>query len=218
MSVKNYIGFSILSSDFYNIKNVIKKINNSFIDFIHLDIMDGVFVPNITFGSNFIKDIRPYTNKIFDVHLMITNPENYINNFIEAGADRIWIHIENKKSFNIIKELKNKNIWCGLVINAKTPVNLNIKKYLKFINGIMIMTVNAGFGGQTFIPEMIEKIKFINSEIKKLNSTILIQVDGGINNKTLKIAKENGANSFVVGSYLTKQQNFNKAVQELKNI
>ncbi len=212
---KIFVGASILSTDFFDIKNTMKKINNSDIDFVHLDIMDGVLVPNISFGPQFVKSLRKESSKIFDVHLMIKNPLPYIQSFVDAGADIIMVHCESKnvkKSLLLIKKLGKK---AGIVIDVGTS-ETKVKQYLGLVDYVMVMTVKAGFGGQKFIDAQCEKIKKICSFIK--NNKILLEVDGGINFETAKKCIDVGANCLVVGSFLFNQKKFNETVFRLKEI
>ncbi|MBR1544557.1 MAG: ribulose-phosphate 3-epimerase [Alphaproteobacteria bacterium] len=212
---KILVGASILSEDFFDIQKTLKKINSSDLDFIHLDVMDGVFVPNISFGPAFVKNLKCHSEKFFDVHLMISNPLNYIQRFVEAGADAISVHVEAKKTLASIKQIKSFGKKCGIVLNPKTPAK-KIKKYLKFIDFVMVMTVEPGFGGQKFMENQLGKISQIFEMIKRTGRKIYLQVDGGVNFDTAKLAINNGVNSLVVGSFLFKQKNFNDTVLKFR--
>lgn len=206
---------SILSANFADLKNDIKKIEEAGANFVHIDVMDGHFVPNITIGAPVVKSIRPYSELIFDCHLMISEPEKYINDFVDAGADIITFHYEAAKenTSNVIKQIKNKGVKVGLSIKPKTQVN-EIIEYLKDIDLFLIMTVEPGFGGQEFMEDCARKIK----EIKELaHDNLIIQVDGGINDKTAKTCIKNGANCLVAGSYIYKSSNIEKAITSLRS-
>ena len=211
---KVLIGASILSTDFMDIKNTIKKINESDLDFIHFDIMDGVFVPNISYGPHFVECVRKHSSKIFDVHLMIKNPLPYIKNFVDAGADIITIHCESDNVLKSLKLIKKLNVKSGIVLNPKTSFK-KIKKYLPFVDVVMVMTVEPGFGGQKFMDNQITKIEKISSLISEQNKKILLEVDGGINFDTAKKVIDVGANVLVVGSFLFFQKNIKDTIKTL---
>lgn len=218
MAIKKIqVGISLLSSDFFNIKDTIKTINKSPIDFVHLDVMDGVFVPNISFGSHFIKTIRPHTKKVFDVHLMIQNPYNYICDFVNAGADIITVHHEAKNAIRSLKLIKSLGVKCGIAINPETSPSC-VKKYLDIVDLIMVMTVHPGFGGQQFISSQLKSISKISELISTSNHDIGLQVDGGINFDTAKLAIHSGATSLVSGSFLLNQPDIAKAVNKFKKL
>lgn len=191
---------SILSADFAKLGEEILEVSRAGADFIHIDIMDGHFVPNITFGMQVVKSIRKYTDKIFDVHLMIENPVNYIDSFIEAGADLITIHYEADKHIDrTVQYIKSKGIKVGIALNPGTPVSI-IKDLIPFLDMVLIMSVNPGFGGQSFIPYSINKIKEVREIAATCNRNLLIQVDGGVDKNISKKLIEAGANVLVAGS------------------
>ena len=191
---------SILSADFSKLGDDIKAIDKGGADFIHIDVMDGSFVPNISFGFPIMKSIRNITDKVFDVHLMIDNPANYIDDFIEAGADLITVHYEADRHIDrTINYIKSKGKMAGVALNPGTPVNL-LKDLIPNLDMVLIMSVNPGFGGQKFIPYSIDKIKEVKELSDRLNPELLIQVDGGIGSGNAKDVIEAGANVLVAGS------------------
>lgn len=198
MSKKIIVAPSLLAADFSDLKNEIDKVEKAGAEYLHLDVMDGAFVPNISFGAPVISAIRKHSNLIFDVHLMIENPDRFIKDFVEAGADIITVHVEATKHLNrTLQLIKSYGKKVGISLNPSTPVEM-IKYELKNIDMVLIMTVNPGFGGQTFIENMTDKIK----ELRTLDKNIDIEVDGGINAETGKKVKEAGANILVAGSYI----------------
>src|SRR6056297_1554150 len=176
-----YIAPSILSSDLSNIYNQIKEIEETGCKYLHIDVMDGHFVPNITFGPPYIKSLRKYSNMVFDVHLMIENPEKYIDGFAEAGADIITVHQETSPHLHrLVQQIKNNNKMAGVSINPATPVD-SLKNIIDEIDMLLIMTVNPGFGGQKFIKTMEKKIIEASKLIKESSKNVLLEIDGGIN-------------------------------------
>ena len=215
MSIK--ISPSILGGSFSNIERVILDLNQSKAEYIHFDVMDGDFVPNLTFGPKFISNVRKFSNKVFDVHLMINRVEKFLDNYVEAGADIISFHLEiNENIENIIKKIKKKGIKCGLAIKPNTPWS-EIQPYLQYIDQIIIMTVEPGFGGQKFMNDQVDKIKNISSHIKLNSLNIDIEIDGGINFETGKICVEAGANILVAGSFLFNQGDLISATNVLSD-
>lgn len=214
---KKLLSVSITSTSYFDIQRTVEIINASDADRIHFDVMDGVFVPNITYGADFISSVRPYSKKFFDVHLMIINPLPYIKSFYVAGSDLISVHIEAKNCLKSVKLIKSLGIRAGVVINPKTSYK-KILQYLDIVDEILVMSVEPGFGGQKFIEAVAEKVLKISSLIKKSGKNILLQVDGGINFVTAKKVFENGADSVVVGSFLFKQRDFNSTVLKIKDL
>ena len=191
---------SILSADFSKLGEDIERIDKGGADFIHIDVMDGSFVPNISFGLPVIKSIRNRTDKVFDVHLMINNPSNYIDDFIEAGADIITVHYEADKHIDrTINYIKSKGIKAAISLNPGTPTSV-LKDLIANLDMVLIMSVNPGYGGQKFIPYCLDKIREIKEFSNKLNPSLLIEVDGGVDKTNVKEIIEAGANVIVAGS------------------
>ncbi|MEG1286544.1 MAG: ribulose-phosphate 3-epimerase [Clostridium sp.] len=191
---------SILSADFSKLGEDIEKVDKAGADFIHIDVMDGAFVPNISFGMPIVKAIRNRTEKVFDVHLMINNPSNYIDSFVDAGADIITIHYEAEKHIDrTIEYIKSKGVKAGVSLNPGTPT-IVLKDIISKLDMVLIMSVNPGFGGQKFIPYAIDKIKEIKEMSKECNNNLLIQVDGGVDKSNVSEVIKAGANVIVAGS------------------
>jgi ribulose-phosphate 3-epimerase len=207
---------SILSADFANLQKDIELVEKGGADYIHVDVMDGQFVPNITFGPNIVQAIRPITKLPLDVHLMIVDPENYIPAFAKAGADIITVHVEATPHIHrALQMMKDLGVKAGVVINPGTPVSM-IKPVLSMVDQILVMTVNPGFGGQSFINETVDKIVELADLREQNDWHYLIEVDGGIVPETAKICQEAGADIFVAGSYVYGSENPVGQITKLK--
>lgn len=211
--MKIKIAPSILSADFSNLAAELKKVQAAGADLIHVDVMDGHFVPNITIGPIVVKYLRQSTRLPLDVHLMIENPGKYTDAFVKAGSDMITVHIETASLSEIAalgKKLKSQRIKFGISLNPGTPI-AKIKKALPLVDFVLVMSVNPGFGGQAFIPGAVTKIRELRAIFDKD-----IAVDGGINNCTVKLVKDAGANIIVAGSYIFGAKDIKQAINSLR--
>ena len=213
--MKTIISPSILGGSFSNMEKIISSLDQSEAEYIHFDVMDGDFVPNLTFGPQFISNLRHQTKKVFDVHLMINRVSKFLDDYIKAGSDIITFHSEIEENLSeLISKIKDKDIKAGIAIKPKTPWE-EIKSLLHSIDQVIIMTVEPGFGGQSFMDSQIDKIKNISNYIKENNLSVDIEIDGGVNYETGKICRDAGANILVAGSFLFKQENLLTATNEL---
>lgn len=209
---------SILSADFGNLERDINILKNAGAEYVHIDVMDGQFVNNISFGTSVVKCIRKCTDLVLDVHLMIVEPERYIDAFLEAGSDIITIHLEStNKADEIIDKIKAAGKKVGITIKPKTPVSETIK-YLDRVDMVLLMSVEPGFGGQKYIPSTDEKIVELKNEIIKSGRNIDIEIDGGITEENVKNAVEKGVNVVVAGSAVFNSKDINKTVSYMKNL
>ncbi len=210
---------SLLSADFSNIDKEIKTLEKGGADLLHIDVMDGHFVPNITFGPFIVNAINRVSKIPLDVHLMIENPGNYVDRFIDAGADYLTIHVESTPHVHrVIQKIKSRGIKAGISLNPHTPIN-TIENILADIDLILIMSVNPGFGGQSFIPNTLNKLKKLNSFLKKHDAeNIEIEVDGGVKLDNIKTISDAGCDIFVSGSGIFNAQNPMEMIKKMKNI
>lgn len=195
---------SVLSADYANFETELKKLEASGAEYAHLDVMDGHFVPNISFGAGVVASMRPHSKMVFDCHLMVSNPEHHIEEFARAGADIISIHVEATPHIHgALQKIRAAGVKPSVVINPGTPVEA-IKNVLNLVDQVLVMTVNPGFGGQAFLPETMGKIRELVALREANQLKFDIEVDGGIDDKTIQMAREAGANIFVAGSYVFK--------------
>ncbi|TPR25520.1 ribulose-phosphate 3-epimerase [Apilactobacillus micheneri] len=207
---------SILSADYLNLERDINKIEKD-AEYLHIDVMDGDFVPSISYGPGWVKQIRKISDLILDVHMMVRNPERYVDEFADNGADLIGVHVEATPHIHrALQMIKNKGVKAEVVINPGTPVEA-IKPVLYMVDQVLVMTVNPGFGGQKFLPETVKKIQQLNDLKKSEGYSFDIEIDGGVNNETVKTAYNAGATVAVAGSYVFNDENPSSKVQAIKD-
>nr|WKN35127.1 ribulose-phosphate 3-epimerase [Tunicatimonas sp. TK19036] len=211
-----YIAPSILAADFGNLQQAIEMLNQSEADWIHVDVMDGVFVPNISFGMPVIKAIEPHAKKPLDVHLMITDPDRYLEDFQQLGADRLTVHYEACPHLHrTVQHIKELGCKAGVAINPHTSVHL-LEDILADVDLVLVMSVNPGFGGQEFIERTYHKVRELKKLIQVTNSSALIEVDGGVSTKNAAQLSEAGVNAFVAGSFVFKSEDPVETIANLK--
>ena len=216
--VSTIIAPSILSADFLNLGNDIQMLNKSEADYIHFDVMDGNFVPNISFGLPILEQVRKITNKVLDVHLMINNPDQYILPFKNAGADILTVHYEACKHLHrVVSSIKENGMKASVCLNPHTPVSV-LEEILPYLDMVLLMSVNPGFGGQKFIETTYEKVKKLRGMINAGNYSTLIEIDGGVNYETGKNLIEAGANVLVAGSFVFNAENPEEVISNLKKL
>ena len=210
------VSASVLSADMLSLKEEIKRMEKSGIEMLHFDVMDGVFVNNITYGLPILEQVRKTTDLILDVHLMITDPLRYVRRFAECGADYISFHIESESdTAETIRAIREAGAKTALAIKPATPAE-TVFEYLDQLDMVLVMTVEPGFGGQSFIPETVEKVRIIREKISSMGLDIRVEVDGGINEITSECVINAGADTLVSGSYLFKAENMAEAAGKIR--
>lgn len=213
-----FISPSILSADYGNLESELKRLTAAGADMVHIDVMDGHFVPNITLGAPVVKCIRKATDLPFDVHLMIDDPFTYVPDFVKAGADRITFHVEcGSDTEKTIDEILDAGVEAGLAVKPGTPIE-TVFPYLDKLSMVLVMTVEPGFGGQSFMAETMPKIETLRQKLHELGKDMDIQVDGGINAETIAVAAKAGANVFVSGNALFSAEDMRARIAEFKSL
>nr|WP_188406491.1 ribulose-phosphate 3-epimerase [Psychroflexus salis] len=216
--MKKLLAPSILAADFANLQRDVEMINKSEADWFHIDIMDGVFVPNISFGMPVLKAINQHANKFIDVHLMIVNPDQYFKTFAELGANMLTVHLEACTHLHrSLQSIKNEGMQAGVALNPHTNIQL-LKDVIEDIDMVCLMSVNPGFGGQHFIENTYQKVRELKELIQLKNAKTKIEIDGGVTNQNAKQLIDAGADVLVAGSYVFKAQNPTQTIQDLKKI
>jgi len=209
---------SMLASDFGNLENEISMVNHSKADWFHIDVMDGVFVPNISFGTPIMNVLKKYAKKPLDVHLMIVNPDNYLEKFSELGSSILTVHVEACTHLHrTVQKIKSLKMKAGVAINPHTPIS-SLESIINEIDLVCVMSVNPGFGGQSFIENTYQKVKDLKSLIDKKNSKAIIEIDGGVTSENAEKLVEKGADVLVAGSFVFKSNNPTETISTLSNL